>query len=166
MKRIFPLTVLTLAMLFLFAAQAEGIEKEYTHWGLISTDTLTESALACTLFNQTHRVFPDSTYWHFGFSAYNAAHADSVDLDIDAYWSPFEVIFKKGTRIDSISGPWTDKQDVVANYATNDYVLTMYSGELISKYFEWNRIIITGAANCGTTIVKTYIGYRKFWYKE
>lgn len=164
MKRIFPLVVLALAMLFLFAAQVEGA-KAYTHWELISTDTLSGTE-ACTLFTQTQRVFPDSSYWHFGFSTDQTN--DSVEFDIDAYWSPFEVIFKKGTRTDSISGPWTVKQDVVAQHKADDWVLTMYSGEAVSKYFEWCRLIIAGLVgeNGVDAIIKTYIGYRKFWEKE
>lgn len=164
MKRIFPLAVLALAMLFLFAVQAEAV-KDYTHWELINTNTLTEAALGCTLFTQTHMVFSDSLQWHWGFSAYNAAHADSVELDIDTYYG-LSVIFKKGTRIDSISGPWTAKRDLVADYGTNDYVFVTYRGLVLSKFFPWCRIIITGAETRGTTIIKTYIGYRKFWYKE
>lgn len=153
MKKIFPL-ILALALICLFSVQADAGLKAYTHWELISTDTLSDVE-ACTLYTQSFRVFPDSTYWHFGFSA-NQAN-DSVDFDIDAYWG-----------VDSTSGPWTDKQDVIASYQIDDYVLTPYCAEHISKYFDWNKIIITGTTgkNGASTIIKTYIGFRKFWAKE
>lgn len=153
MKRIFPLVVLALAMLFLFAAQVEGA-KAYTHWELISTDTLADVE-ACTLYTQTHRVFTDSLQWHLGFSTDQAN--DSVDLVINAYWG-----------VDSTAGPWTDAQAVVASHQIDDYIMTTYCAELQSKYFEWCMIIVTGtsAKNGLDTIVKTYIGYRKFWEKE
>jgi len=151
-KRIFPFILALLFIFSFFAPQVEGA-RAYTHWELISTDTLTDQA-ACTLYTQTHRVFPDSSYWQMGFST-NQAN-DSVDLKIDAYWG-----------VDSTSGPWTDAQAVAANHTVDDYIMTPYASEFISKWFEWEKIIILGNAGNGvSTIVKTYIGYRKYWLKE
>lgn len=151
MKKAF-LAVFIFTLLTLFAAQMEATE--YTHWQLISTDTLSGTA-ACTLYTSDFAWFKDSTYWQLGFSA-NQAN-DSVDFDIDAYWG-----------MDSASGPWTDKQDVVANYTVSNFVITPYSAEAISKWFEWMKVIITGTTgeNGENTIIKTYIGYRKYWKKE
>jgi hypothetical protein len=144
--------LLAFALMCLFFVNAEATD--YTHWQLISTDTLTGTA-ACTLYTSDFAWFKDSTYWQLGFST-NQAN-DSVDLAINAYWG-----------VDSAAGPWTDAQAVAANHQIDDYIMTPYSAEAISKWFEWCKIIITGVTdkNGDNTIIKTYIGYRKYWKEE
>lgn len=151
MKRIFPL-LFVFAFLALFSVEMEATD--YTHAQLLSTDTLSATA-ACTLYTSDFAWFKDSTVWQLGFSS-NQAN-DSTDLAINAYWG-----------VDSTLGPWTDAQAVAANHIIDDWIMTPYSAETISKWFEWCKIIITGntGLNGASTIVKTYILYRKYWKKE